>query len=172
MESEEYHSDHTQALSYTAQHHDHEDPNNDYYGTVSADGLEPGLPGCREALADPDITIDERFYLYRVVEAPGLGLLSSSDEQICVSDFHTLELWLTTGKWLHEDEEALKPTTYEGDPRGSSQDQTDSQNEQELNKSGMHIEAGPNTTLNTGGSASSDPIDDSNPLPPRVNPLL
>lgn len=169
--SEEYPSDRTQALSYDTTHH-YDDPNNEHYGTVEAGTLAPGLPGCRVALADPDITINEDFYLYRVVEAPGLGLLASSDEQICVSDFDALELWLTTGKWLHEDNEALMPTTYEGDPTGSGQDQTDSQNEQQLNKNGVYIEAGPNTTLNTGGSASSDPVDDSNPLPPRVNPLL
>ncbi len=155
---------------------------------VRAFELEPDLPSCEEALADPSLETGELFNLYRIVEVPELGLLTTEDEQICVCEYMVLQLWLTTGKWylpdyaIHNDVsssgEDLVPTTYESEGKQNvtgnpvySAASSPLDTEKKGISNVMFVHDGSSTNINTNGSASSDPVEDSNPLPPRINPL-
>lgn len=155
---------------------------------VLAIELDPGLPGCEEALADPSLkTTGDLFDLYRIAEAPDLGLLTTDYEQICISEYTVLQIWLTTGEWVMEDDGHYEGTSSEtknslptfdnGDTRYESpntsyhQAASHSLENNRMQVKRMFATDDSSTNMNTGGSASSDPVEDSNPLPPRINPL-
>ena len=148
---------------------------------IAAEHLEQGLPGCEEALGDPALDVGAHPSLGRIVESPELGVLMEDGRQVCVDEFDLLDLWITTGKWTSEKmdlpEEEVSPTTYDGESSDMGQDHelrgtSHSGGQQEPLNENDYPHAKPNLNVKGGSTVSSDPVDDSNPLPPRINPLL
>lgn len=125
--------------------------------TVSSEELEPSLPGCLEALTNPDIPLNGELYLLRISENTKLALLTTKFRQICVDDGDLLQGWLTTGFWPEEEgKKDFKLYSKE------SPDDKASQSE--------FPEANFGLTHST--TQVSGPVDDSNPLPPYPNPCF
>lgn len=158
---------------------------------ISAAQVAPALPGCLDALQNPELSITGQPELLVIDQNEELAVLEVGNRQICVDDRIDLESWLTTGRWptVNQDapcaeksateddpgnEKALQPTPYNGQlgddpvpqiqPPGEPVDGFDSTGVE-------HEVMPPQVDLNNRQSVSNNPMDDSNPLPPRPTPM-
>jgi hypothetical protein len=155
--------------------------------SIPAADLDHGLPGCLEALRDPDLSLAEgEVELFVVRESRELALLTVGADQICVDDVSALHTWVATGRWPADligatGKGDAEPTTYSGEADGDEIEPAPSIVQpdheppalpgEEENLDDTHL-LQPSVDPSGRDNVSNDPMDDSNPLPPRPDPLL